>query len=88
MVRSPVATSLLLGMEVDQDIVDIELRNPNLDGITLRDLRLPLDTLIQSIHRNGHMIISHGYTHLELGDRVTVVGSVESLEEVMLHFEA
>ncbi len=86
MVRSPVATSLLLGMDEEQTIVDIELRNPNLHGAALRDLRLPLDTLIQSVQRDGNMIISHGYTRLALGDRMTVVGSRKSLEEVMRRF--
>ncbi len=86
MVRSPVATSLLLGMDEEQTIVDIELRNPNLHGVALRDLRLPLDTLIQSVQRDGNMIITHGYTRLALGDRMTVVGSRKSLEEVMRRF--
>jgi Trk K+ transport system NAD-binding subunit len=86
-VRSPSATSLLLGMEEHQDIVDLEVCNPSLHDLTLRDLRLPLDTIILSVRRNGHLLISHGYTQLKLGDRVTVVGSQESLEEVMLRFE-
>lgn len=84
MVRSPVAASLILGMEADQDIIDVEVRNPDLHGLALRDLRLPLDTLVLSIHRRGHMIISHGYTRLELGDRVSIVGSFDSLEDVIL----
>jgi len=88
LVRSPVATSLLLGMEENQDTVDIEVRDPNLHGVALRDIRIPLDTLILAVHRNGHTLISHGYTRLELGDRVTVVGSLTSLDEVMLRFEA
>ena len=41
MVRSPVATSVLLGLEEDQDIIDIEVRDPFLHGVALRDLRLP-----------------------------------------------
>lgn len=86
-VRSPSAASLLLGMEEGQDIVEIELRNPALHGIALRELRLPLDTLVLSVHRNGHTIISHGYTQLEMGDRVTIVGKSSSLEKVMLRLD-
>jgi Trk K+ transport system NAD-binding subunit/Kef-type K+ transport system membrane component KefB/predicted transcriptional regulator len=85
-VRSPTAASLLLGMEENQDIVDLEVRNPALRGVLLRDLRLPLDTLVLSIHRGGQMLITHGDTRLRVGDRMTVVGSVESLEEVMVRF--
>lgn len=86
-VRSPVAASLLLGMEENQDIIDLEVRDPNLHGLTLRELRLPVDALILSVHRDGHTLISHGYTRLKIGDQVTVVGSLESLEELMLRFE-
>jgi Trk K+ transport system NAD-binding subunit/Kef-type K+ transport system membrane component KefB len=87
LVRSPSAASLLLGMEKNQDIIDVEINNPNLHGVALRDLRLPLDTLVLSIHRGGRLLISHGYTRLKIGDRVTVVGSLESLDKVMLRFE-
>jgi Kef-type K+ transport system membrane component KefB/Trk K+ transport system NAD-binding subunit len=86
-VRSPSAASLLLGMEEGQDIMDVELRNPALHGVALRELQLPLDTLVLSVHRKGHTIISHGYTQLEMGDRVTIVGKSSSLEEVSLRLD-
>ncbi len=86
LVRSPSAASLLLGMEEDQDIIDVEVCNPNLHGLALRDLRLPLDTLILSVHRDGRLLISHGYTRLKIGDRVTLVGSLKSLDKLMLRF--
>lgn len=86
-VRSPSAASLLLGMDEGQDVVDIELRNPALHGVALRELQLPLDTLVLSVHRKGDTIISHGYTQLELGDRITIVGKSGSLNEVMLRLE-
>lgn len=86
-VRSPSAASLLLGMEAGQDVVDVELRNPALHGIALRELELPFDTLVLSVHRKGNTIISHGYTQLELGDRVTILGKINSLNNVMLKLE-
>jgi Trk K+ transport system NAD-binding subunit/Kef-type K+ transport system membrane component KefB len=85
-VRSPQATSLLLGMQKDQDTRDVEVLNPNLHGIFLRDLRIPPDVIVLSIKRSGQMIISHGYTRLRLGDIVTLVGSIESLDNVALRF--
>ncbi len=88
LVRSPSAASLLLGMDDNQDIIDVEVRNPNLHGVALRDLRLPLDTLILAVYRGGRLLISHGYTQLKIGDRVTIVGSIESLDEVMLRLES
>ena len=86
-VRSPIATSLLLGMDDEQDSIDIELRNSDFHGLTLRDLRLPSDVIILSVTRGDHPIISHGYTRLRLGDIVTLVGSKESLDKVRLNLQ-
>ncbi|HRV93117.1 MAG TPA: cation:proton antiporter [Anaerolineae bacterium] len=87
-VRSPAVAPMLLGAAENQDIIDIEVRDPSLHGVRVRDLRLPLDTLILSILREGHTLITHGHTRLQLGDRVTVVGSIKSLDEVLLRFDA
>lgn len=86
-IRAPIATSLLLGMDETQDSIDIELRNHDYHGLTLRDLRLPSDVIILSVTRGDHPIISHGYTRLRLGDIVTMVGSNESLDEVRLNLQ-
>jgi Trk K+ transport system NAD-binding subunit/Kef-type K+ transport system membrane component KefB len=86
-VRAPIATSLLLGMDEKQDSIDIELRNSDYHGLTLRDLRLPSDVIILSVTRGDHPIISHGYTRLRLGDIVTLVGSKKSLEKVRLNIQ-
>jgi Trk K+ transport system NAD-binding subunit/Kef-type K+ transport system membrane component KefB len=86
-VRSPTATSLLLGMEENQRTIDIEVLDSSLQGVPLRDLRLPSDIIVLSIQRKSQMIISHGYTRLRVGDIVTVVGSPESLENIRLKFE-
>ena len=85
-VRAPSSVSLLLGMEENHDIIDLEISNPNLAGMAVRDLRLPSDALILSVRRAGHIIITHGYTELQIGDWVTVVGSLESLEALELRF--
>jgi Trk K+ transport system NAD-binding subunit len=87
-VRSPLATSLLLGLETGQDLLEVEVCDPTLHGRALRDLRLPLDTLVLSVQRDGHSLISHGYTQLHLGDRVTIVGTPQSLDDVALRFRA
>ncbi len=86
-VRSPQAASLLLGMEEGQDTRDIELLNPDLHGITLRDLRLPADVIILSVVRGGQTIITHGYTRLRIKDTITAVGSIKSLNHVQLKFD-
>ncbi len=86
-IRAPIATSLLLGMDETQDSIDIELRNSDFHGLTLRDLRLPSDVIILSVSRGDHPIISHGYTRLRLGDVVTMVGSNASLDKVRLNIQ-
>lgn len=85
-VRSPNATSILLGMETDQDAVDVEIRDASIQGLALRDIRLPSDILILSISRNDQMMITHGYTRLRVGDVVTILGSQESIDKVGLMF--
>ena len=87
-VRSPAAASLLLGMDGAQQVADLEVRNARVGGIALRDLDLPLETLILSVERRGHAIVSHGYTRLEVGDRVTVLGPIARLDEIARRFEA
>ncbi|KYG83627.1 cation:proton antiporter domain-containing protein [Roseivirga echinicomitans] len=87
LVRSPQAATLLLGMKEGQDTMDIQVLNPNLRGIPLRDLRLPADIIVLSVNRNGQSIITHGYTRLRIGDVLTIVGSKESLQKVTLKFD-
>jgi len=86
-VRSPNATSLLLGMDKGQDSMDIEIRNEDIHGMRLRDLRLPSDVLVLSVKRKGQLLVSHGYTRLRLGDIMTLVGSETSLEELKFKFD-
>ena len=85
--RKPETASLLMDAEAKHRMQEIYVRDPNLHGIALRDLRLPIDTLIVAVHRNDNDIISHGYTRLRTGDKVTVIGSPKNLEEVRLKLE-
>ena len=83
-VRSPQATTLLLGMEENQDTIDIEITDEQIHGMALRNLRFPSDVIILSVHRKESALVCHGFTRLRKGDIVTVVGSVESLKKVSL----
>jgi Trk K+ transport system NAD-binding subunit/Kef-type K+ transport system membrane component KefB/mannitol/fructose-specific phosphotransferase system IIA component (Ntr-type) len=85
-VRSPSAARLLLGMEPGREIIEFEMRNPDLQGAAVRDLQLPLDLHILSLRRSGQMIVFTGFTRLKRGDWLTVVGSPRSLEAMMLRF--
>ncbi|MCP4292364.1 MAG: potassium transporter TrkA [bacterium] len=82
MVRSPATTSMILGLDADQDVEEIEINAKELDHLALRDLALPVDTLVLSVVRNHRQVVSHGFTRLEIGDHLSVMGSPESLEDV------
>ena len=84
---SPVATSILLGRDPEQDVVEVEVTDPSLAGVPVRDLKIPLDALILSISRDGHTLVSHGYTELKLGDLLTVVGPPAVLPETVVYFD-
>lgn len=86
-VRSPISASFIFGEDDNKTMVDFKVQDKNLHGIALRNLRLPPDVLILSVKRKGQMLISHGYTRLRRGDIVTMVGSMESLEDLSLQFE-
>ena len=87
LVRSPRSTSLLLGMEEGKGVAEVQVGNPNLHGLALRELALPEDALVLSLRRGVNSLITHGDTHLKLGDWVTVLGSDGSLAEVAVRFE-
>ncbi len=88
LVRSPSAASLLLGTGDDRDLEDLVVGNREIEGLVVRDLDLPLDALIVSIHRDGRPLASHGFTRLRRGDCLTCLGSPESLKRIRLHVEA
>jgi Trk K+ transport system NAD-binding subunit/Kef-type K+ transport system membrane component KefB len=81
-VRSPSLTGMVVGMDVGRDIIEVEVENPDLDGEAVRNLQLPLDVLVLSVRRRGASLISHGYTRLQLGDLVTLMGNRASLDQV------
>ncbi len=84
LVRSPAVGAMILDAESDQDVIDLEVTSPDLDGAALRDVSLPLDVRVLSVHRDGANLITYGYTTLKRGDLVTMMGSRASLDQVAL----
>lgn len=87
MVRSPHATSLILGQEDHQDTIEVEVRNMDILGMKLWDIRLPYEVIVQSIFRNGQLVIPHGNVQIKNGDLLTLVGPEEALEQAALRLE-
>ena len=87
MVIHPAAFSLLTEMEDNLIVEEAVLTNLSFINMRLSDIRLPGDTLIMSISRNGENIIPHGNTILEFGDLIMFVGSKDSVHKTMAMVE-
>ena len=61
-VRSPQTAAMLLHQDSGREMVQITVNNPDIDGILVRDLRLPIDVLLLDVNRRGNPIVPHGYT--------------------------
>jgi len=83
-VRAPQLAAMVFEDDPDHDVIQVTITEPTVDGLHLRDLILPTDVLVMAIVRRGHPIVPHGYTNLHLEDEVTLIGPIESLEEVAL----
>ena len=83
-VRAPQNTSILLRQDSGRQVVQATIRNEDIDGILLRDLRLPNDVLFLDITRDGNVILPNGYTRLRMDDDVTIVGRGDNLTEAVL----
>ncbi|MBT3218786.1 MAG: PTS transporter subunit EIIA [Proteobacteria bacterium] len=83
-VRAPVATSIFAGISKNKDVVGLEVRDPEVEGTAIHELRLPFDLVILSIRRGIEILVPHGNTELRLGDWVTMIGSEASLERAAL----
>ncbi len=86
-VRSPWAARLIQ-QDPLYDTVEVTVSDPDLAGRSLRQLRLPEDVLVLSLHRSNHWVVPHGHTVLRQNDRITLMGSTQSLEDLSLRFEA
>lgn len=82
--RAPEAVNLLLQQDPNHDVMQVRVTEKAIDGLPLRDLRLPGDVLILEIVRDGQIIVPNGFSTLKIADEVTILGSSDSLTEVTL----
>ena len=85
LVRNPDFVHILTATHDDQDVCECLIENPRLDGLRLRDLPLPPDVLVLAIRRGDAFIIPHGNTRLQLGDHMTLLGTLSGLETAIFH---
>ena len=81
MARNPDIYYLLTDSKDDKEVVEISLWNDKYFGQTIQKVRLPGDMLVLTLHRDGEFLVPHGDTLLVQGDRLTLIGSVDHIEE-------
>jgi Trk K+ transport system NAD-binding subunit len=84
LVRNPDMFNLLTSTTDQQDIREVQLCNPSFDGKRVRHLQLTGDLLIVSISRGGELLIPHGNMRIQIGDHMTMLGSLEALNEAQV----
>ncbi len=81
LVRNPDMFNLLTSATDKKDIRELQLCNPSLDGKRVRHLQFSGNLLIVSIFRDGELLIPHGNMRVQLGDHMTVLGSLGAIED-------
>ena len=87
MARNPDVLALLTTTTDERAAWEVSVRSPRAVGQKLRDLNLSGDLLVLAIRRNQQLLIPHGDTSFELGDRVSILGNHDSLVEARQLFE-
>jgi Trk K+ transport system NAD-binding subunit len=78
----PSVSSLMTDLEDEHDIAEIRLRCADLTGRPLREIDLPEGAMIVLVRRDGDVIYPRGHTQLRIGDRLTLMGSLEAVREL------
>jgi len=87
MALSPDIFTLLTAADDQNAVREIHFNNPLHAGNRLQSLTLPDNLLVLAVNRQGELIVPHGRTRLEMGDRLTVLGSAEALEQAAQRLE-
>jgi Kef-type K+ transport system membrane component KefB/Trk K+ transport system NAD-binding subunit len=81
----PSVSSLMADLEDEHDVAEVRLTCPDLANRPLRDLELPDGVMVVLVRRNGDVIYPRGDTQFELGDRLTLIGSLTGARELVRH---
>ncbi|MCO5206947.1 MAG: monovalent cation:proton antiporter family protein [Anaerolineae bacterium] len=86
--RSPGAYELMTRTDDAKEVHEVVVRNPSITGKRLRELRLPSGVFVMAVRRDGELLVPNADTRMELGDFVTVVGPIESVDQSYYIFTA
>lgn len=79
----PSVSSLMTDLDDEHDLAEVRMGCPDLADRPLRELELPGGVTIILVRRDGEVIYPRGDTKLRLGDRLTLMGSVEGVRELV-----
>jgi Kef-type K+ transport system membrane component KefB/Trk K+ transport system NAD-binding subunit len=65
------------------DIVEVRMRNVDLAERALSRLRLPGNTLVMLIRRDGEIVVPKGSSVVKIGDILTIAGDTDSVRETV-----
>jgi len=82
-IRFPLAFDILLHDTADVEVGEVYCSNSRLAGIPMRKIRLPGNALILSIQHEESVSVPHSDTVLQLGDRIGLIGSPDSVEQAI-----
>ncbi|MEZ4592414.1 MAG: hypothetical protein R3D55_14920 [Chloroflexota bacterium] len=74
---------MLLHQDSGREMVQVTISNKDVDGVLVRDLRLPNDVLFLD-HKRAMAARCAAQLRVHLQDEVTLIGKAESLEEATL----
>lgn len=86
--RFPAAFDMLSEHRGNMEIGEAVIRSRRFDGNAVHTLRLPGNTLVMGIRRDGDVIVPRGDTVLKLGDVLMLVGKIDGVEEAMRMFRS
>jgi basic amino acid/polyamine antiporter, APA family len=67
-------------------IINEKDKTSRLKNKTLKEISLPEDSLVAMITRDGNIVIPKGDTSLQIGDRLTIIGSTKSITIIRQSF--
>lgn len=85
LIESPSVIGLI--NKLDSGLYEIDMKNPNFEGLLLREFPYLGDTVFVHIFRGNESIVPHGDTTLKLDDRIVVTGSLKHVQELRSYFE-
>jgi len=78
----PSVTSLMTDIEDQHDIVEVRLFCPDFTEKPLRELQLPDGVTVVLVRRDSDVVYPRGHTRLQMGDRLTLMGPLDGVQEL------